>query len=425
MVLKKILVILGTRPEAIKMAPVMLRLHEAADMFQVKVAVTSQHRLMLDQALDLFQITPDYDLDIMTANQDLFDITARALLGLREVFREERPDLVLIHGDTTTTFAAALAAFYQQIPVGHVEAGLRTRDKFRPFPEEMNRHLAGALSDYHFAPTPWARDNLLAEGVPKERVWVTGNTVIDALKLIAGRVEREKAVWQDYLAREWGLSLDSKRLILVTGHRRENFGPGFEDICWALRDVAEHLSDVHIVYPVHLNPNVQRPVNEILPAVQRAGENGCNTAMMETANGSRISLVPPLDYAPFVYLLTRSHIVLTDSGGIQEEAPALGKPVLVMREVTERPEGLWAGTVKLVGAHRERIFQGIKELLDNPASYAAMAQAKNPYGDGLAADRIVTILAHLFHESHPLAVPPVEIRQACSRYQPIAKNYAI
>ena len=407
------------------MAPVVLRLKESTETFQTKVAVTAQHRQMLDQVLDLFRIIPDYDLDIMTADQDLFDITARVLLGLREVFRKERPHLVLIHGDTTTTVAAALAAFYQQIPVGHVEAGLRTRDKFRPFPEEMNRHLAGVITDYHFAPTPWARDNLLAEGAPKERVWVTGNTVIDALKLIAAKVEGEKTVWQEYLAREKGLVLDNKRLILVTGHRRENFGPGFEDICRALRDVVEHCQNVHVVYPVHLNPNVQRAVYEILSSVQRAEENGCSTAMMETAGGNRVSLLPPLDYAPFVYLLTRSHMVLTDSGGIQEEAPALGKPVLVMREVTERPEGLWAGTVKLVGANRERIFQGIKELLDNPASYAAMARAQNPYGDGLAADRIVTILTHLFHDSHPLAVPPVEIRKASSHCQPMAKNFAI
>jgi UDP-N-acetylglucosamine 2-epimerase (non-hydrolysing) len=409
----KILVIFGTRPEAIKMAPVVLRLKEAGAPFRVKVAVTAQHRQMLDQVLELFRIRPDFDLDSMTPDQDLFDITIRALAGLRKVLREEDPDLVLVHGDTTTTFAAALAAFYLQIPVGHVEAGLRTRDRYHPFPEEMNRHLAGVLTDYHFAPTPFARDNLLAEGIPEERIWVTGNTVIDALKQIADKVSQEGAVWKEYLARVHGLTLDGRRLILVTGHRRENFGPGFENICRALRDVAEQCAGVHIVYPVHLNPHVQRPVYDILAAGRAMGQPGQGAAYcLETAAGSRVSLLPPLEYAPFVYLLSHSYLVLTDSGGIQEEAPALGKPVLVMREVTERPEGVWAGTVKLVGARRQKILHAIQELLQNPANYAAMAQAKNPYGDGLAAARIVQILSRLPQASCAVDLPVVVARQA-------------
>ncbi len=363
------------------MAPVVLRLKEAASL-RVKVAVTAQHRQMLDQVLEIFAIRPDFDLDIMSPDQDLFDITSRVLLGLKEVLRREQPDLVLVHGDTTTTFAAALAAFYLKIPVGHVEAGLRTRDKHRPFPEEINRHLAGVLTDYHFAPTPWARDNLVAEGVAKDRIWVTGNTVIDALRIIADRVRQEQGKWEDYFAREHRLSLAGKRLILVTGHRRENFGSGFENICWALRDVVEAFPEALVVYPVHLNPNVQRPVKEILgPVSNDIGPQG------------RLALLPPLEYAPFVYLLSQSYLVLTDSGGIQEEAPALGKPVLVMREVTERPEGVWAKTVKLVGTDRDRIFQEIKELFENPVSYQTMAQARNPYGDGQAAGRIVEIIA--------------------------------
>jgi len=380
--LKKILIIFGTRPEAIKMAPVVLRLKEAT-AFPVKVAVTAQHREMLDQVLEIFAIQPDFDLDIMSPDQDLFDITSRALLGLKEVLGREQPDLVLVHGDTTTTLVAALAAFYLKIPVGHVEAGLRTRDKHRPFPEEINRHLTGVLADYHFAPTPWARDNLLAEGVDPERIWVTGNTVIDALQIIAHRVSQEQAHWEKYFAREYRLSLAGKRLILVTGHRRENFGPGFQNICRALRDVVESFADVLVVYPVHLNPQVQRPVKEILGPV-------CNDTGV--GPGGRLALLPPLQYAPFVYLLSQSYLVLTDSGGIQEEAPALGKPVLVMRDVTERPEGVWAQTVKLVGTDRKVIFQAIKELLENPVSYQAMAQARNPYGDGQAARRIVEII---------------------------------
>ena len=380
------------------MAPVVLRIKEAGESLQAKVAVTAQHRQMLDQVLEIFGIVPDFDLNLMTPDQDLFDVTARVLLGLRGVLQQERPDLVLVHGDTTTTLAAALAAYYCQIPVGHVEAGLRTRDKYRPYPEELNRHLTGVITDYHFAPTPWARDNLLAEGVPAERIRVTGNTVIDALKIIQQRVEADQDIWHEYFAEKYRLELDSSRLILVTGHRRENFGEGFEHICLALRDLAEQYQDIHIVYPVHLNPNVQQPVYEILGSSEHSKrETGGWHARMP--GGGRISLLPPLDYAPFVFLMSRSYLVLTDSGGIQEEAPAMGKPVLVMREVTERPEGVWAGTVKLVGPDRRRILAGVKELLENPANYAAMAQAKNPYGDGSAARRIVEAITDLWTEN--------------------------
>lgn len=392
--MKKVFIIFGTRPEAIKMAPVVLRLKET-EGFQVKVVVTAQHRQMLDQVLELFEIVPDYDLNMMTPNQDLFDITVRALSGLKEVLKKEKPDLVLVHGDTTTTFVAALAAYYYRIPVGHVEAGLRTRDKYRPYPEELNRHLTGVLADYHFAPTAWARDNLLAEGVSAERIWVTGNTVIDALQFTAARVERERDIWEDYLACNYELALDSRRLLLVTGHRRENFGTGFENICLALRDLVEHHDDLLLVYPVHLNPNVQRPVFGLLAQIGELTEAPGKVLHLRMSGGGHLSLLPPLDYAPFVYLMSRCHLVLTDSGGIQEEAPALGKPVLVMREVTERPEGVWAGTVKLVGTNREKIFREVSELLDNPASYHRMAQAQNPYGDGQAAVKISDILKNL------------------------------
>jgi UDP-N-acetylglucosamine 2-epimerase (non-hydrolysing) len=391
MKINKMLCIFGTRPEAIKMAPVVLRLKEAGT-FEVKVAVTAQHRQMLDQVLGLFGIVPDYDLDLMTPDQDLFDITVRVLEGLKEVLIRERPDLVLVHGDTTTTFAAALAAYYFRIPVGHVEAGLRTRDKYRPYPEEFNRRLAGVLADYHFAPTDLARDNLLAEGVSAKNIWVTGNTVIDALKIVAPQVAEEHDLWEQYFFNHHGISLDGQRIILVTGHRRENFGPGFKNICLALRDLVEHYPDVHLIYPVHLNPNVQQPVYRILAEVSGQVEDKFGVASVQAAGGGRLSLLPPLDYAPFVFLMNRSYLVLTDSGGIQEEAPALGKPVLVMRNVTERPEGVWAGTVKLVGTSREKIFREAQELLDNPDCYHAMAQAKNPYGDGRAAEKIMAIL---------------------------------
>jgi UDP-N-acetylglucosamine 2-epimerase (non-hydrolysing) len=393
----KILIIFGTRPEAIKMAPVVLGLKgEAA--YQVKVVVTAQHRQMLDQVLELFQIRPDHDLNVMTANQDLFGITARILESLKEVLEREQPDLILVHGDTTTTFAAALAAYYLKIPVGHVEAGLRTRDKYQPYPEELNRRLTGALADYHFAPTPWARDNLLAEGVPAERIWVTGNTVIDALKIIAAQVIQEKERWAAYLLEDFGLCLDGQRCLLVTGHRLENFGLAFRNICLALRDLAEHYADIHVVYPVHLNPNVQQPVYEILGKDSGVHDGKPGVSSVKVPGGGRITLLPPLEYAPFVFLMSHSTLILTDSGGIQEEGPALGKPVLVMRGVTERPEGLWAGTVKLVGTGRKKIVAEVKELLDNPVSYQAMAQAQNPYGDGQAAQRITHIVQQIFSD---------------------------
>ena len=281
-----------------------------------------------------------------------------------------------------------------------MEAGLRTRDKYRPYPEEMNRRLTGVLADYHFAPTTWARDNLLAEGVPAENIWVTGNTVIDALEIVAAQVAKEKDLWEQYFFDQHGISLAGQRIILVTGHRRENFGPGFENICLALRDLVEQLPDVHLIYPVHLNPNVQQPVYRILSQGSTQIKRDGSPASLQAIGGSRLSLLPPLDYAPFIFLLTQSYLVLTDSGGIQEEAPALGKPVLVMREVTERPEGVWAGTVKLVGASREKIFRAAQELLDNPACYQAMAQAKNPYGDGKAAPKILAILLQALGEEH-------------------------
>ncbi|MBM4274918.1 MAG: UDP-N-acetylglucosamine 2-epimerase (non-hydrolyzing) [Deltaproteobacteria bacterium] len=395
--MKKILIIFGTRPEAIKMAPVILGLKAAGD-YQVKVVVTAQHRQMLDQVLELFQIRPDYDLNVMTANQDLFDITVRILENLKAVLQREQPDLILVHGDTSTTFAAALAAYYLKIQVGHVEAGLRTRDKYQPYPEELNRRLTGALADYHFAPTPWARDNLLAEGVPPERIWVTGNTVIDALKIIAAKVAREKELWADYCRENFSLGLDGQRLLLVTGHRRENFGRAFRNICLALRDLAEHYADLHVIYPVHLNPQVQQPVYGILGKAPGVRDGKPGVSSVQVPGGGRITLLPPLDYAPFVFLMSQSTVILTDSGGIQEEAPALAKPVLVMREVTERPEGLWAGTVKLVGTGRKKIFAAVKELLDNPVSYQAMAQAQNPYGDGQAAQRIAHIVKQKFSD---------------------------
>lgn len=376
------------------MAPVALRLQETGD-FWVRVAVTAQHRQMLDQVLDIFGLVPDFDLNLKTPDQDLFDVTVRVLSALKGVLQQERPDLVMVHGDTTTTLAAALAAYYCQIPVGHVEAGLRTRDKYRPYPEELNRHLTGVITDYHFAPTPWARDNLMAESVPAERIWVTGNTVIDALKIIEGRVKVEKDAWLHYLAQGYALELDSRRLILVTGHRRENFGAGFENICLAIRDLAEQYPDIHIIYPVHLNPNVQQPVYEILASSDGGNRETGASWHTQIEGGGRISLLPPLDYAPFIFLMSRSYLVLTDSGGIQEEAPALGKPVLVMREVTERPEGVWAGTLRLVGTNRNGILAGVRELLEDPASYQAMAQAQNPYGDGLASHRIVEILKEI------------------------------
>ena len=358
------------------MAPVVIGLAETKGI-ESKVCVTAQHREMLDQVLDLFTISPDYDLDLMAPQQDLFDITSRSLLGLRDVLRKERPDLVLVHGDTTTCFASALAAFYEDIPVGHVEAGLRTGNLRAPFPEEANRSLVGRLATYHFAPTESSRQNLLAEAVPDDRIWVTGNTVIDALLMVRCRVE---AYPSDHWRSAFGNSLyerimdPSRRMILITGHRRENFGQGFIDLCSAIRELAVRHNEWDLIYPVHLNPNVQKPVHEIL------------------AGHGNIFLIEPQHYAPFVWLMNQCDMILTDSGGIQEEGPALGKPVLVMRNVTERPEAVAAGTVLLVGTDKEKIVRGVETVLLDSTVYQSMSHAHNPYGDGRAVERIIRTL---------------------------------
>lgn len=390
----KVLTIIGTRPEAIKIAPLIIELKRHPDICETKVCVTAQHREMLDQVLKLFQIAPDYDLDIMTQGQDLFKVTTRALQRLGNVLQEEAPDLVIVQGDTTTSFIGSLAAYYLQIPVGHVEAGLRTYDKYNPFPEEKNRHLTGVLADYHFAPTEWAKSNLLRENVPENRIWVTGNTVIDALLTIVNKQvsEKEGEYWCNYFLNNWNLRISDnhRKLILVTGHRRESFGEGFKNICSALREIAELFPEVCLVYPVHLNPNVQKPVRDILGPL----EKGRITSNPKNAE-KNIFLIDPLDYAPFVFLMGKSYLILTDSGGIQEEAPSLGKPVLVMRDTTERPEGIEAGTTKLVGTKRAEIVQSVEKLLFDTKEYGSMAKKNNPYGDGRSAARIVKIIAGL------------------------------
>lgn len=374
---KKIMLVFGTRPEAIKMAPLYHALRQCSDEFDSLVCVTAQHRQMLDQVLRVFEITPDIDLNLMKQGQDLFDVTASVLLGMRDVLREHKPDALLVHGDTTTTLAAAMAGFYQGVPVGHVEAGLRTHDVYAPFPEEFNRQVATRVTRWHFAPTEFSRRNLLAERMPEEGVTITGNTVIDALLWVLGRIKsdpsRREAI-AGFLSERLPFDWMRQRFVLITGHRRENFGDGFLQICHALKDLAARYADVRFVYPVHLNPNVQKPVNEILAGLPN------------------VHLIEPLDYEPFVYLIKHCHIVLTDSGGIQEEAPSLGKPVLVMRDVTERPEAVHAGTVRLVGANREKIVANMAELLDHEASYKSMARAHNPYGDGKACERIISVL---------------------------------
>jgi len=363
----KVLTVFGTRPEAIKMAPVVKAL--AVDpTFDAKVCVTAQHRQMLDQVLELFRIKPDFDLNLMKPGQDLSDITCNVLHGMRNVYQEWRPDIILVHGDTSTTLAASLSAYYAKIRIGHVEAGLRTFNKYAPWPEEMNRRITGSLADLHFAPTPNARLNLLQENVSETAIHVTGNTVIDALLEVV-QLLREDAGLRRRIEDRFQFIDPSKRLILVTGHRRENFGLGFENICHALADIAAR-GDVQVVYPVHLNPNVQEPVRRIL------------------ADAPGVILLEPLDYLPFVYLMDRSSLIITDSGGVQEEAPSLGKPVLVMRDTTERPEAVDAGTVKLVGTDREKIVFEANCLLDDPDAYETMSRAHNPYGDGLAARRI-------------------------------------
>lgn len=368
---KRVLVAFGTRPEAIKMAPVVKAL-AANPLIELKVCLTAQHRQMLDQVIQLFEIKPDFDLDLMQPGQSLTQLTARILAGMEEVFQSWRPDVVLVHGDTTTTMATSLAAFYQQIAVGHVEAGLRTGNIYSPWPEEMNRKIAGAISTIHFAPTEKARANLLREGIAPEAVHVTGNTVIDALLEVSGSLRADKAA-REVFGRKFNFLDDARKMILVTGHRRENFGGGFENICQAIARLSAR-DDVQVVYPVHLNPNVQGPVNRIL------------------ADSTNVHLIEPQDYLPFIYLMDRAHVLLTDSGGIQEEAPSLGKPVLVMRDTTERPEAVDAGTVQLVGTDEAAIFDGVTRLLDDPLEHDRMSRAHNPYGDGHAAQRISKIL---------------------------------
>ena len=382
--MKKIMLVFGTRPEAIKMAPLVKELQKHADKCKTIVCVTGQHREMLDQVLKIFEIVPDYDLNIMKQGQDLYDVTARVLVGMRDVLKEAEPDVVLVHGDTTTSMAAAMAAFYQQIPVGHVEAGLRTHNIYSPWPEEMNRQITGRIAVFDFAPTALSRQNLISENVEDSKITVTGNTVIDALYWVVDKIkndasldaELEKQLAQaGYDVRRLG---NGRRLVLITGHRRENFGDGFINICKAIKDLAAKYQDVDFVYPMHLNPNVRRPIHEVF------GENLSDLGNM--------FFIEPLEYLSFVYLMEKSDIVLTDSGGIQEEAPGLGKPVLVMRDTTERPEALTAGTVKLVGTDYDKIVGEGSMLLDDAEAYDRMSRAVNPYGDGKACQRIAQVL---------------------------------
>ena len=379
--MKTIMLVFGTRPEAIKMAPLVKEFQKHPDRFKTVVCVTGQHRQMLDQVLDIFDIKPDYDLNIMKQGQDLYDVTARVLIGMRDVLKEAQPDVVLVHGDTTTSTAAALAAFYQQIPVGHVEAGLRTHNIYSPWPEEMNRQITGRIAEYDFAPTPLSRANLLAEGVAEDKITVTGNTVIDALYWVVDKIKSTASLDSDLqnelvsAGYDTNRLNDGKKLVLITGHRRENFGDGFISMCRAIKTLTEKYPDVDFVYPMHLNPNVRKPIHEVF------GEN--------LEGLGNMFFIEPLEYLSFVYLMEKSNIVLTDSGGIQEEAPGLGKPVLVMRDTTERPEALEAGTVKLVGTDYDMIVTEVSKLIDDPIHYRTMSQAVNPYGDGKACERIV------------------------------------
>lgn len=375
------MLVFGTRPEAIKMAPLVKEFQKYPDDFETIVCVTGQHREMLDQVLHIFDIKPDYDLNIMKQGQDLYDVTARVLTGMRDVLKESHPDVVLVHGDTTTSTAAALAAFYQQIPVGHVEAGLRTHNIYSPWPEEMNRQITGRIATYDFAPTPLSRENLLKENVSEDKITVTGNTVIDALYWVVGKIKSDKTLDSELesILKSAGYDVnrltEGKKLVLITGHRRENFGDGFINMCTAIKDLTKKYPDVDFVYPMHLNPNVRKPIHEVF------GENLDNLGNM--------FFIEPLEYLSFVYLMEKSTIVLTDSGGIQEEAPGLGKPVLVMRDTTERPEALDAGTVKLVGTDYDKIVNEVSDLLDDASAYEKMSKAVNPYGDGKACGRIV------------------------------------
>ena len=379
--MKKIMLVFGTRPEAIKMAPLVKEFQKYPESFQTLVCVTGQHREMLDQVLRIFDIVPDFDLDIMKHGQDLYDVTSRVLLGMRDVLTAARPDVVLVHGDTTTSTAAALAAFYQQIPVGHVEAGLRTHNVYSPWPEEMNRQITTRIASYHFAPTPLSRKNLLQEGIADDLITVTGNTVIDALRWVVDKIRKDSSLNLELVGQLKAIGYDVKRLasprrlVLITGHRRENFGEGFLNICQAIKDLTVRYPEVDFVFPMHPNPNVRQPIREVF------GE--------KLSDKGNMFFIEPLEYLSFVYLMEKANIVLTDSGGIQEEAPGLGKPVLVMRDTTERPEALEAGTVKLVGTSRDTIVNELSRLLDDPASYEKMSKALNPYGDGKACGRIV------------------------------------
>lgn len=382
--MKKVLLVFGTRPEAIKMAPLVLALQQRPDQFETKVCVTGQHREMLDQVLEIFDITPDFDLNIMKHGQNLYDVTARVLTGMGDILREAQPDIVLVHGDTTTSTAAALAAFYEQIPVGHVEAGLRTHNIYSPWPEEMNRQLTGRLATYHFAPTPLSRENLLREGISDDKIVVTGNTVIDALFWVVEKIKNDKNLNNDLNdgLKKAGYDVtrleNGKKLVLITGHRRENFGDGFIQMCTAIKDLTQKYPDVDFIYPMHLNPNVRKPIRKVF------GDN--------LDNLSNMFFIEPLEYLSFVYLMEKSYLVLTDSGGIQEEAPGLGKPVLVMRDTTERPEAITAGTVKLVGTDYQKILDHVSTLLNDAAAYQQMSKAVNPYGDGQACGRIIEFL---------------------------------
>jgi len=376
--MKKILLVFGTRPEAIKMAPLVKALQKDTEHFETRVCVTAQHRQMLDQVLEVFGITPEYDLNIMAPNQDLYDITAKVLLGLRKVLKDFRPDTVLVHGDTTTSMAASLAAFYMQIPVGHVEAGLRTYNMLSPWPEEMNRQVTDRICTYYFAPTEQSRANLLQENIDAKKIFITGNTVIDALLMAVDIISTTAGV-KEKMAKELqekGYTVGDREYILVTGHRRENFGDGFLHICKAIKELAALHPEMDIVYPVHLNPNVQKPVYELLSGL------------------SNVYLISPLDYLPFIYAMQHSTLLLTDSGGVQEEAPSLGKPVLVMRDTTERPEAVEAGTVKLVGTNAEAIVSNVTALLLDKEMYKRMSETHNPYGDGQACERIIAALRY-------------------------------
>ena len=382
------MLVFGTRPEAIKMAPLVKEFQKHPDQFETIVCVTGQHRQMLDQVLEIFDIKPDYDLNIMKQGQDLYDVTARVLTGMRDVLKDVQPDVVLVHGDTTTSTAAALASFYQQIPVGHVEAGLRTHNIYSPWPEEMNRQITGRIAEYDFAPTPLSRANLIAEGVDEKKITVTGNTVIDALYWVVEKIKNTPALDGELKSELAKAGYDTsrldngKKLVLITGHRRENFGDGFISMCKAIKALTEKYPDVDFVYPMHLNPNVRKPIHEVF------GEN--------LEGLGNMFFIEPLEYLSFVYLMEKSNIVLTDSGGIQEEAPGLGKPVLVMRDTTERPEALEAGTVKLVGTDYDMIVNEVSALLDDKAHYDKMSKAVNPYGDGKACERIISFIGDGF-----------------------------